>query len=326
MRSSSRLFPVALISAELIGDLTEDVYLLKPGRGQDSSVRVAVTRINDPSQAGHKPPIVLLHGLFCNRHQWITGEPKGLGASLARAGYDVWLPELRGHGLSPANQNYHGNRAEDFWRDDLPAANDFIIEQTGLRPVWVGHGWSGMLIVAALGLGAIPSSRLAGLAILAPRFSHPSSMSWMPGFHVWSRWRLKKKELVGSGIAEGPEHEPAGLMLERLIWTQRTGVWSLSKKAQHSAWPGVERVDLPLAVVLPKTGAARVHKDAMLLMDHWGRGAKALTLDVPAENRGELLDPFVVTLEQGGHGLVQDALEAWFDELDLTRQSLQLRE
>jgi hypothetical protein len=45
MQSSSNLFPVALISAERRGDLSEDVYRLKPGNSPDWSVEIAVTRL-----------------------------------------------------------------------------------------------------------------------------------------------------------------------------------------------------------------------------------------------------------------------------------------
>ena len=45
MQSSSNLFPVALISAERRGDLSEDVYRLKPGNSPDGTVELAVTRL-----------------------------------------------------------------------------------------------------------------------------------------------------------------------------------------------------------------------------------------------------------------------------------------
>lgn len=327
MRSSSRLFPVALVSAELIGDLTEDVYLLKPERGTDPSVRIAVTRINDPAKSGHKPPIVLLHSLFCNRHLWIKGDGKGLAASLTRQGYDVWLPELRGHGHSPANRSYLENRAVDFWRDDLPAVNEFVIEQSGQRPVWVGQGWSAMLIVAALGQKTIPASRLAGLAVLAPRFSYSSVTSWIPGFSAWSKWRLKRMESVASGTPDGPEVEPAGLILERRLWTQRAGLWSFSNKAKHSVWPDVERLDLPLAVLLPEFASDAVRKDAMLLRDHWGHAPKAVyMLDIPAETSSGLLEPLVQTLERGAYDRILDSLRTWLEKLDLSYSSLEVNE
>ena len=45
MQSSSNLFPVALISAERRGDLSEDVYRLTPGNSPDGTVELAVTRL-----------------------------------------------------------------------------------------------------------------------------------------------------------------------------------------------------------------------------------------------------------------------------------------
>src|SRR3990167_5109257 len=102
MQSSSELFPVALISAELRGDLSEDVYRLKPGNSPDSSVELALTRLG---RAGHEQvrgvPVILIPGSFSNRRFWYSPKCIGLGPYLARAGFDVWIAEMRGHGLSP---------------------------------------------------------------------------------------------------------------------------------------------------------------------------------------------------------------------------------
>ena len=49
MQSSSLLFPVALISAERRGDLSEDVYRLKPANSPDISVELVVTRLDTPN-------------------------------------------------------------------------------------------------------------------------------------------------------------------------------------------------------------------------------------------------------------------------------------
>ena len=52
MQSSSNLFPVALISAERRGDLSEDVYRLKPGNSPDASVEpVSYTHLTLPTKA-----------------------------------------------------------------------------------------------------------------------------------------------------------------------------------------------------------------------------------------------------------------------------------
>ena len=78
MQSSSHLFPVALISAERRGDLSEDVYRLKPANSPDISVELVVTRLGmaDASQV-RRVPVILLHGSFSNRRFWYS--PKGGG-------------------------------------------------------------------------------------------------------------------------------------------------------------------------------------------------------------------------------------------------------
>ncbi len=132
MQSSSHLFPVALISAERRGDLSEDVYRLKPANSPDISVELVVTRLGmaDASQV-RGVPVILLHGSFSNRRFWYSPKGVGLGAFLARAGFDVRLPEMRGHGLSARNISWNKNRVADYARYDLPAIGAFVRELSG---------------------------------------------------------------------------------------------------------------------------------------------------------------------------------------------------
>lgn len=137
MQSSSRLFPVALVSAELRADLTEDIYRLKPGNSPDASVELVVTRLGQQAAGERRgPPVILLHGSFSNRRFWYSPRALGLGPYLARAGFDVWLPEMRGHGLSIRNDGYRDNRVADYARYDLPALASFIHEQCGQPAHW----------------------------------------------------------------------------------------------------------------------------------------------------------------------------------------------
>ncbi|BBP64145.1 hypothetical protein PHLH5_16860 [Pseudomonas sp. Cab53] len=80
MQSSSNLFPVALISAERRGDLSEDVYRLKPGNSPDYSVELAVTRLG-MADAGQTRgvPVILLHGSFSNRRFWYSPRASAWG-------------------------------------------------------------------------------------------------------------------------------------------------------------------------------------------------------------------------------------------------------
>ena len=122
MQSSSELFPVALISAEFRGDLSEDVYRLKPGNSPDASVELALTRLGRAGQENQRGvPVILLPGSFSNRRFWYSPKGIGLGPYLARAGFDVWIAEMRGQGLSPRNRAYRHNKVSDYVRYDLPA-------------------------------------------------------------------------------------------------------------------------------------------------------------------------------------------------------------
>ena len=114
MRSSSKLFPVSLMAAEMAGPFHEDVYELRPGNSSDASVSISVTRVSDPRRPRLGKPVVLVHREFGNRRFWFAPDGQGIAADLAHAGFDVWLPEMRGHGLSPRNQRWTRNTLSDI--------------------------------------------------------------------------------------------------------------------------------------------------------------------------------------------------------------------
>ncbi|WP_223998076.1 alpha/beta hydrolase [Pseudomonas asiatica] len=172
MQSSSTLFPVALLSAERRGDLSEDVYRIKAGNSPDPSVELAVTRLGlaDQGQA-QGVPVILLHGSFSNRRFWYSPKGVGLGAYLARAGFDVWIPEMRGHGLSPRNHDWKHNSVAAYARDDLPLIAAFVREQSGQTPHWVGHSLGGTTLAAALGGGFLAAEQVASVALFGTQIS-----------------------------------------------------------------------------------------------------------------------------------------------------------
>lgn len=222
MQSSSKLFPVALVSAELRGDLTEDVYLLKPNNSPDPSVELALTRLGRAGHDGARGvPLVLLHGSFANRRIWYTTGGQGLGAWLARAGFDVWLAEMRGHGLSPRNLSYRDNRVADYARYDLPAIAAFVGEQCAAPAHWLGHAQGGLALVAALGGGHLDAAQLASLTLCGSQISCLSGALRLPPLSWAARLLLRRREQVAAGwlgLGEGYEDEPAGVVRESLRW------------------------------------------------------------------------------------------------------------
>lgn len=116
--------------------------------------RLAVHRyVPKPSQ--HRTPVVLCHGMSSNR--WDMDGPGSL--SLARylhaAGYDVWLPELRGAGRSMRPSLWNGKHYdwtfEDYVYHDAPAVLRLVLRETHAAKVhWVGHSMGGMIAYALL--------------------------------------------------------------------------------------------------------------------------------------------------------------------------------
>ncbi len=219
MQSSSKLFPVALVSAELRGDLVEDVYRLKPNNSPDRSVELALTRLGLAGAARRGVPVILLHGGFANRRCWYSAGGHGLGAWLARAGFDVWLAEMRGHGLSPRNQRYRNNCMSDYARHDLPAIAAFVAEQCGRPAHWLGHSLGGLSVVAALGCGALAAGQVASLMLFGCQVRRLHWSLKVPPL-VWALrlWLRGREQLSAGRQSLGPEDEPLGIVCDALRW------------------------------------------------------------------------------------------------------------
>ncbi len=248
MQSSSKLFPVALLSAERRGDLSEDVYRIKAANSPDASVELAITRLGlADSQAPRGVPVILLHGSFSNRRFWYSARGVGLGAWLARAGYDVWIPEMRGHGLSPRNLDYASNRVADYARFDLPVINAFVHEQSGQVPHWVGHSLGGITLAAALGGGYLEAGQVASVAVFGSQVSRRYWPLKIPPVAWGGRLLLKRfAHLSGARLKRGPEDEPIGVALEFMRWH---GLFGGFREAGCDWWAGLAQVQVPLLVV-----------------------------------------------------------------------------
>jgi pimeloyl-ACP methyl ester carboxylesterase len=248
MQSSSNLFPVALISAERRGDLSEDVYRLKPGNSPDGTVELAVTRLGLADVAQTRgTPVILLHGSFSNRRFWYSPKGIGLGAYLARQGFDVWIPEMRGHGLSKRNHDYVKNRIADYARYDLPAIGAFVREQSAQIPHWIGHSLGGITLAAALGGQFLGAPAVASVALFGCQVSRTHWPLKITPVEWGGRFILKRlAQLSGPRFKRGPEDEPAGVMIEAMRWN---GLFGRFGDRERDWWKGLADVDVPLLAV-----------------------------------------------------------------------------
>ncbi len=97
-------------------------------------------------------PVFMLHGAVENGTIFYSRTGKGLASYLARNGYDVFVADLRGHGLSaPGITRESGFGQTEHIMEDITVFVEKIIELRGFAPqVWAAHSWGGVFMTAHL--------------------------------------------------------------------------------------------------------------------------------------------------------------------------------
>lgn len=190
----------------------------------EDGLTLCLRRYEPETLDANKNPVILCHGLGYNLLFWDLADKVSLPAYLARNGYDVWSLSLRGaapssqplasslrklgrFNLEPEVFKTMQNRVADVkmtdWsvddhiRYDVPAALDYVREQTGSGKVhWIGHSMGGMIMFAWLGQGgteaAAPIKSFVAVAVPMAVF-HPLSepfnflLDTQPALQIGSR-------------------------------------------------------------------------------------------------------------------------------------------
>lgn len=132
-----------------------------------------------PSKA-RRHPVLLVHGFGTNRFDVDFPDDRySLAKFLHRRGFDTWIAELRGTGLSRKTGLLRGYTSkifadwtfDDYVFKDLPAVVRHIQKTTHRRKLhWVGHSLGGTLVygaIEALGNGVCASGVTLGAAMSA---------------------------------------------------------------------------------------------------------------------------------------------------------------
>jgi predicted alpha/beta hydrolase len=118
--------------------------------------------------------VVCLHAMMTDGRYFGAGRDGSFASAFAAGGYDVIVPDFRGHGRSmPPRAGADDWSFDDLVELDLPA----IVAAAGCAPselVIVGHSLGGLVTCAALAIGAIPPPRLVLL---------PATAVWLLGPH-----------------------------------------------------------------------------------------------------------------------------------------------
>lgn len=285
MKSSSELFPVWLFQADIIGDLTKDVYLIKHGKDADVTVEVALSHIGIYGQSNKgKQPVVLVHGSFTNRGFWLSSKGIGFARHLVESGFDVWIMETRGHGLSPRNKDYSNNSIERYALSDVPSVNEFVMEKTGEKPIWIGHSLGGVLISTSIASGLLPENSVSGIVLLGTQVIRRHWYLQLPFVKSLARaWFKYRPELDGHKLKIGPENEPSGIAKEYLNWFGLFGHWQL-KSQKVRLIDNWQKVTTPVLSVVGQND----HSDpAKYCQDFYELcGSKQKEFKILAENNG----------------------------------------
>ncbi|MDP8254216.1 MAG: alpha/beta fold hydrolase [Candidatus Alcyoniella australis] len=149
------LFALGLLWGRIyrLEDSPEQVHYFQAADGWTLSI----SRRTPEKPVKGREPVILCHGLACNRFNFDFNRTMSMARYLAGEGLDCWVLELRGFGRSARRRLFSANRFkisfDDLVRLDLPAAVDHVSKVTGAKKVhWVGHSMGGMVAY-----GAFPS-------------------------------------------------------------------------------------------------------------------------------------------------------------------------
>lgn len=131
--------------------------------------------------------IVVLHGLNETKAEYPY---MGIGERLAKKGYDVVLPDLRGHGRSGGQYLTYGVRE----KHDLKAVADALIDEKLISPdIYVfGANYGGTVAIQY----AAFDERVAGVTAVTPYRDFPSMAT------IWLQMRLQSPEKIKEAVAE----------------------------------------------------------------------------------------------------------------------------
>lgn len=103
------------------------------------------------------PPVFMLHGSIENGRIFYSKSGKGFGPFLAREGFDVYVCDLRGRGLSTPAINRKSNHGQaEAISEEIPAFLSEIKRLRGNVPMhFVAHSWGGVSLLAYLARPAV---------------------------------------------------------------------------------------------------------------------------------------------------------------------------
>ena len=168
---------------------------------------------------GPGEPVLLVHGMAANHYNFDYREEVSLAHALVVAGFDVWIPDLRGDRLTvpPDPDARWSITFDDYARRDIPAAVHAVLDQTGARSLhWVGHSMGGMLLYTWL--AQEPDTVASGVTLCSPATFEAYEVPWTLKLFRWTtrgRGRIASRGLARATAPLGRSNPMYGRIAER---------------------------------------------------------------------------------------------------------------
>lgn len=172
-------------------------------------------------------PVLMLHGTIENGKIFYTESGKGLGCFLAEQGFDVYVADFRGKGLSKPNLKddpEHG-QFEAITRD-IPLFLDYVEQRCQQKVHVVCHSWGGVLLASCLARYPERTKQVASnLCFGSKRSVHRKTLRkfWMVDllFNRVAPVIAKKKGYVDAvKLKVGADNESEQFLLQCIDWVK----------------------------------------------------------------------------------------------------------
>jgi predicted alpha/beta hydrolase len=255
-------------------------------------VTLKIDRLRPPNGTP-RGAVVCLHAMMTDGRYFgarKSGDTDSFAHVLAKAGFEVFVADFRGHGRSqPPTAKQSDWSFDDLVELDLPAIVTACASAASCSTsdlVLLGHSLGGLVSTAALGTGRIPSPRLLVLA---------STSVWLPG----PKGPFARRAVMGvyRAAAQLLGYAPIRRLRVGTADEAATYVRQLTGWAQSARWTSLRGVDYTASAetittpVLPFCGAGDwmcTPRDAAAFLGHLPCTAE---LRVVGTRRGDALDP-----------------------------------
>ena len=197
-----------------------------------------------PALDARRGVVVCLHAMMTDGRYFGARRDDGFAMLLAEAGFEVYVPDFRGHGRSvPPHAGHDDWSFDDLAELDLPAIVGAVADAAHCTPGDIsvlGHSLGGLATCAALGTGRIPPVRNVVLAATGVWLGEtPARRALMAAYRgVTALFGKAPVRAVRAGTAD-----EAATYIEQLTGWSKHGRWTSLRGIDYLV--ALETIEVP---------------------------------------------------------------------------------